>query len=30
VPIFLGGLTGELYRQFAVTISISVVRAWWR
>ncbi|HEY6510422.1 MAG TPA: efflux RND transporter permease subunit, partial [Burkholderiaceae bacterium] len=26
VPIaFLGGLTGELYRQFAVTISISVV-----
>ena len=26
VPIaFLGGLTGELYRQFAVTISIAVV-----
>ena len=26
VPIaFLGGLTGELYRQFAVTIAISVV-----
>src|SRR5205814_9698661 len=26
IPIaFLGGLTGELYRQFAVTISIAVV-----
>ena len=26
IPIaFLGGLTGELYRQFAVTIAISVV-----
>jgi multidrug efflux pump subunit AcrB len=26
VPIgFLGGLTGELYRQFAVTIAIAVV-----
>jgi multidrug efflux pump subunit AcrB len=26
VPIaFLGGLTGELYRQFAVTISIAVL-----
>ena len=26
MPIaFLGGLTGELYRQFAVTIAISVV-----
>jgi len=32
VPIaFLGGLTGELYRQFAVTIAISVVRPlFWR
>ena len=24
-PVFLGGLTGELFRQFAITISISVV-----
>jgi len=28
VVTLLGGLTGELYRQFAVTISIAVVRAY--